>query len=162
MALISTPLAVAIVLGNVLLAYWLLGQLGVPAMHPARPATEPIRSPLPYREYTLEDLRPFNGAEEEEILLAIEGRVYDVSSSRHYYGPGASYAGMAGRDASRALATNTVPRLRADEPQAWDVLDDLTAEERETLDDWQAFFAKKYPRVGALVRPRGGTDAVQQ
>ena len=38
------------------------------------------------------------------LLLALKGRVLDVTSGVDYYGPGGPYQLMAGKDASRAFA----------------------------------------------------------
>src|SRR5205814_4778334 len=39
------------------------------------------------------------------IYLAINGTIFDVSASRHIYGPGGSYHFFAGHDATRAYVT---------------------------------------------------------
>ncbi|KAG7005317.1 cytochrome P450 [Physcia stellaris] len=39
------------------------------------------------------------------IYLALNGSIYDVSVSPHFYGPGGSYSFFAGRDATRAYVT---------------------------------------------------------
>jgi membrane-associated progesterone receptor component len=44
--------------------------------------------PLDPREWTLGDLREFDGVKSKRILLAIDWRVFDVSKSRNLYGPG--------------------------------------------------------------------------
>jgi hypothetical protein len=49
---------------------------------------DPKVDPLPYREYILADLRKFDGIQDEHILLALDMRVFDVTSSKHLYGPG--------------------------------------------------------------------------
>ncbi|PHT51200.1 hypothetical protein CQW23_10947 [Capsicum baccatum] len=52
-----------------------------------------------------EELRDYNGSDSEKpLLMAIKGKIYDVSTSKMFYGLGGSYAMSAGRDASRALA----------------------------------------------------------
>ena len=41
------------------------------------------------QEYTLEELRKYDGTDKEStILLAIDGRVFDVTKAREIYGPG--------------------------------------------------------------------------
>lgn len=142
-----------------MLAYWFLSYV-VPSVE--RSPGESCRaksdtklkipeSSLPYRDYTLDELKPYNGADKEHhILIAVDLRVYDVSSARHHYGPGGSYAILAGRDASRALATHAIPKsVRSLE--GWDELNDLSVSEREALNEWVSFFDSKYPRVGTLV-----------
>ncbi|KAJ1617853.1 hypothetical protein T492DRAFT_1096980 [Pavlovales sp. CCMP2436] len=48
------------------------------------------------------------GASTGSLYLSILGRVYDVSRGSRFYGPGASYAAFAGRDASALLCTGCV------------------------------------------------------
>ena len=58
-----------------------------------------------------EDLRPYDGSKDEDgpILLAVKGDVFNVGyKGRQFYGPGAEYAIMAGRDATRFLAKNSL------------------------------------------------------
>ncbi|PHT98798.1 Membrane steroid-binding protein 2 [Capsicum chinense] len=63
------------------------------------------RQPLHLGDMTKEELRAYNGSDSEKpLLMAIKGKIYDVSTSKMFYGPGGSYAMFAGRDASRALA----------------------------------------------------------
>jgi membrane-associated progesterone receptor component len=64
------------------------------------------------------------------ILLAIEGRVFDVTKGSSFYGPGGPYGNFAGRDASRGMAKqsfdlDTLTPL--DKPL--DKLEDLTPSE---------------------------------
>lgn len=56
------------------------------------------------RTLALHDGTTVTGGKESRILLAINGRVFDVSSGRHFYGPGGPYGNFAGRDASRGMA----------------------------------------------------------
>jgi membrane-associated progesterone receptor component len=71
--------------------------------------------------YSPKTLSPFSGVDGGRILLAIDGRVFDVTAGRNFYGPGTSmytlkrgfelnmiidgmYGNFAGRDASRGMA----------------------------------------------------------
>ena len=62
---------------------------------------------------TLEELSEFDGRELPEssegarapLLLAIRGRIYDVSAGTAFYGPGRSYHKLVGKDATRAFCT---------------------------------------------------------
>lgn len=48
----------------------------------------------------------YNGTDPDlPILLAVNGKIYDVSASPHFYGPGGSYHFFAGRDATRSFVT---------------------------------------------------------
>ena len=102
------------------------------------------------RDFTVEQLRDFNGATEDtSIYISLRGVVYDVSNARHLYGPQNAYQCMAGREASRAMA-----KLSFDERDLENTaLDDLNAFERSTLDDWIEKFEhyKNYPVVGRCI-----------
>lgn len=41
-----------------------------------------------FKVYTPKTLEPFNGRDNERILLAINGIVFDVTAGRNFYGPG--------------------------------------------------------------------------
>jgi predicted heme/steroid binding protein len=64
------------------------------------------------------ELKAYDGSDPTKpIYLAINGTIYDVSSSPTTYGPGGSYHFFAGRDAARAFLTgcfaeDAVPDLR--------------------------------------------------
>ena len=81
------------------------------------------------------------------LYIGIKGLVYDVSGKRDMYGPGASYHVLTGRDASRALGRSS---LKQEDVEADDGV--LTADERKVLDEWEAFFRKRYPIVGKIVQ----------
>ncbi|KAI8932817.1 hypothetical protein NX059_010303 [Plenodomus lindquistii] len=67
------------------------------------------------------ELASYNGADPKKpIYLALNGTIYDVSSSPQTYGPGGSYHVFAGKDAARAFITgcfaeDSVPDLRGAE-----------------------------------------------
>ncbi|KAK9239393.1 cytochrome b5-like heme/steroid binding domain-containing protein [Lipomyces kononenkoae] len=108
--------------------------------------------PIVFTKFTPATLQPFNGVVEERVLMAIKGRVYDVSAGRSFYGPGGPYSNFAGRDASRGLAKGSFDEdmlTAIDEPI--DTLDDLTVDEIEALKDWERHFASKYLLCGELV-----------
>ncbi|KAF5786018.1 putative cytochrome b5-like heme/steroid binding domain-containing protein [Helianthus annuus] len=112
-----------------------------------------LREPVQIGSITEEELRPYNGSDPNKpLLMAIKGKIYDVSRSRMFYGPGGPYALFAGRDASRALA------LMSFEPS--DLTGDISglgASELEVLEDWEAKFEEKYVKVGELVSERPST-----
>ena len=49
---------------------------------------EPELPSLGKRDFTLEELKPYNGVEKEHILVAVNGKVFDVSKGKSFYGPG--------------------------------------------------------------------------
>ncbi|PON91035.1 Cytochrome b5-like heme/steroid binding domain containing protein [Trema orientale] len=98
-------------------------------------------------DMTEKELRAYNGSDPNKpLLISVKGQIYDVSSSRMFYGPGGPYAMFTGKEASRALA------LLSFKPQ--DIngnLEDLGPDELQVLEDWEDKFIEKYPKVGQLV-----------
>jgi membrane-associated progesterone receptor component len=104
----------------------------------------PKPKPVP-RAYSVAELAQRNGTgEDKAIWLAIKGKIYDVSSKPHFYGPGAGYGMFAGRDVTRAMALASTDLKDVENNSIADV-DDLT-----TLREWIAMFEAKYDVVGWL------------
>ncbi|KIX04794.1 uncharacterized protein Z518_05665 [Rhinocladiella mackenziei CBS 650.93] len=121
-------------------------------------------SPSPYSEYkrfepkqkvelnppkndliTLEELSQCDGTHPDKpTLVAIKGTIFDVSKNAAYAEKG-QYHVFAGKDPSRALALSS---LKAEDcvPE-WDDLDDKY---KTVLDEWYAFFSKRYNIVGKV------------
>ncbi|KAJ1357376.1 hypothetical protein KIN20_015512 [Parelaphostrongylus tenuis] len=135
---------VLLVLLVVLFWRW-LRRRGEPDVTPPAPHNVP---PLPKRDMTLEELRKYDGVHDEHILFALNGTIYDVSRGRSFYGPGCAYGALAGRDATRSLATMNIKDIRDE----WDDHGDLTPSEKESASEWEVSFKYKYPTVGKLIR----------
>ncbi|KAL4557992.1 hypothetical protein LXL04_036188 [Taraxacum kok-saghyz] len=111
------------------------------------------REPVQVGSITEEELKPYNGSDPSKpLLMAIKGKIYDVSRSRMFYGPGGPYALFAGRDASRALAL-----MSFESSDLTGNIEGLSASELEVLEDWEAKFEEKYVKVGQLVSEKAST-----
>ncbi|XP_006167663.1 neuferricin isoform X1 [Tupaia chinensis] len=89
------------------------------------------------------------------LYLALLGRVYDVSSGRRHYEPGAHYSGFAGRDASRAFVTGDYS-----EAGLVDDVSDLSSSDMLTLQTWLLFYEKNYVSVGRVIGRFYGKDGL--
>ncbi|KNG87778.1 hypothetical protein ANOM_004626 [Aspergillus nomiae NRRL 13137] len=116
-------------------------------------ASQTLPSPGSFRTFTPSDLLDFNGTNGKGIYIAVRGRVFDVSTSKNFYGPGGPYENFAGRDATRGLALQSFDKevLTKDLNGPLDDIKDLTRDELGNLESWEERFLLKYPVVGELV-----------
>jgi len=102
------------------------------------------------RLFSEKGLGLFDGSDPDRpIYIAIDGEVYDVSSNRRVYGPGGSYAVMAGVDAARAFGTGCFKEHRTHD------LRGLSESEIQSVEHWKQFFEnhKSYFNVGRVSHP---------
>mmetsp|Transcript_7136 Transcript_7136/g.14828 ORF Transcript_7136/g.14828 Transcript_7136/m.14828 type:complete len:223 (+) Transcript_7136:80-748(+) len=100
----------------------------------------------PKEQWTEEELKPYNGDDETgPILLAVKGDVFNVWKGRNFYGKGAEYNIMAGRDATRFLAKN-----RLEEETEEERCKELNIAERASVEAWYWTIKNKYEIVGKL------------
>jgi len=104
----------------------------------------------PIRVITLEELKAHQDTPEHEsevLWLSILGEVYDVTPGRQYYGKGASYSIMAGRDASPSFVTGEFT-----EEGAAKSLSEIDPKEIAAINEWKKFYVEsdKYFKVGVL------------
>jgi len=111
---------------------------------------EPPTPPMKKQDFTPRQLKEYDGTGEHgRVLIAVLGKVFDVTKSRNFYGPGGPYSSFAGRDASRGLATFNVNSAC----EEYDDLSDLKQSELDQVREWEAQFTEKYPIVGKLLKP---------
>ena len=137
---------IVIFLVNILLGTWLYGKIWV-----RKTIHKPEFEPDPNRQFTLLQLAAYDGIQKRSIFVGVHGFVFDVSSAVDRYGPGSSYASLAGRDSSRFLATHRLPTAKDQaDPLVYDDLSDLTEKQLESLQGWFQFYREKYPIVGKI------------
>ena len=53
------------------------------------PPREPVLPPLKRRDWTVEELKPYDGrGPDGRILVAVNGKVFDMTKGKRFYGPG--------------------------------------------------------------------------
>lgn len=144
--LLSTPVVIGILIGICLIIYKIFRdrikayQANVPA-------------PLPKmrkQDMNLSELRKYDGNQSDgRILVAVNGKVFDVTRGRKMYGPGAPYSSFAGHDASRALAMFQTDLIKEED----DDLSDLNSKQMESIQEWDAQLSENYDLVGRLLKP---------
>jgi len=105
------------------------------------------REPAEIASFTLSELQ--HHVKDDDLLLAVWGRVFDVSSGKEFYGEGQGYRLFAGHDCTRAFA---LTRRQVDMLDQG--LDDLSDKQLRHLNRtyWETYVAK-YPVVGRLLDP---------
>ena len=99
---------------------------------------------------TMEELALYNGSDPNlPIFLALNGSVYDVTSSRHIYGPGGSYSILPGKDCARVMVTGC---FNKEDEFTYDLRGLDMEEAIQDISNWQKFFEnhKKYWYVGTV------------
>jgi dihydroorotate dehydrogenase len=94
------------------------------------------------------ELKEYNGSIEggkKQILMAVGGKIFDVTSSRQFYGPGSPYAVFAGKACTRALVLGSLDKKEIDRK------DDVRGLEPTRVKEQVAYYEKKYNQVGVMV-----------
>ncbi|KUF85128.1 hypothetical protein AM588_10007405 [Phytophthora nicotianae] len=111
-------------------------------------------------KYTLDQLRMYDGSDEEKpILLAVGGKVLDVTSGAKFYAKGKSYNQFAGTACTRALALGSLKK-EVRNISVWtrsghDDVSDFNDKKKKELEETKEFYYEKYPIVrGKLMMTR--------
>lgn len=97
---------------------------------------------------TLNDLSKCDGVQSASLQLACMGLVFDLSQGHSFYGPGASYHSLVGRDATSALARHSLSDQGP--PLSLQDMVGLPIDARLQVENWTAKFKQKYPIVRVL------------
>jgi membrane-associated progesterone receptor component len=145
--------AVIAAVGTLVLSIW-LGYLlfsqesSSPKESDEKPKEE---EPIVLRDFTLEQLREYNGSNGKPIYIAIKGEVFDASKGTQYYGVDAPYHCFAGRDATRAMAKFSFDEAELSNPD----ISDIGPFEKGMLEDFIHKFKyyRCYPVIGLISKP---------
>ncbi|KAL9932696.1 hypothetical protein V8E36_008395 [Tilletia maclaganii] len=109
------------------------------------PQTHPTHPPKD-DPFTPAQLAEFDGTDPSKpVYVAVKGTIFDVSERREMYEPGKGYSIFAGKDGSRGLGMSS---LKPDDAVPdYSTLDD---KQLKVLDDWLAYYTKRYNIVGKL------------
>ncbi|KAJ7171453.1 progesterone binding protein [Mycena filopes] len=103
-------------------------------------------APPKHDPFTLAELQEFDGSDASKpIYVSIKGTVFDVTPKADVYGAGRSYNIFAGKDGSKGLGMSSLKPEDAVPDYS-----DLSEAHRKVLNDWHAFFTKRYNVVGIV------------
>jgi membrane-associated progesterone receptor component len=110
----------------------------------------------PPRNFTMKQLRHFDGKEDEKmkelkpVYVSLNGIVFDVSKGRDFYGEGGPYEQFAGHECGVALAKMSFETTHLDDIAG---CQKLSYVEKDELEGWiQKFkYYRCYPEVGRLI-----------
>jgi len=115
------------------------------------PAPPPPPPPpkMKKRDMTVEELRKYDGKDPNTpVCLAVNGKIFNVSRGRRFYGPDGPYETLAGHDASRAFAMFQTDLVK----EEYDDISDLTPSQMKSVKEWEEQLGEKYDFVGKLLR----------
>lgn len=146
--LTDNPINLVLLVVCVYLLYRILKGRGDDAAPPDPDDSQP---PLQKRDMTVEELRKYDGRQDDgRILMAVNGKVFDVTRGKNFYGPDGPYGVFAGRDASRGLAKFSLTEDVLKD--GFDDLSDLSTMEMDTVREWDMQFTMKYDFIGHLIK----------
>jgi len=146
----SSPINIALFVAILVLLYKIIKGRQDDGDNDAVVKIDPPIPKMKKQDMTLQQLRKFDGTQEDgRVLCAINGRIFDVTKGKRFYGPGGPYSSFAGHDASRALAMFQTDLVK----EEYDDLSDLNSHQMESVKEWELQLADKYDVVGRLLKP---------
>ncbi|XP_064602491.1 neudesin-like [Liolophura sinensis] len=114
---------------------------------PLKIEIKPNKDGEPVKMFTAEEISRYDGSNEDEpIYIGIKGVVFDVSSEKRFYGKGAPYNVLVGRDSTRASAL-----MSLDLENLTHDITGLSDSDLKSLDDvYTGTYLAKYPIVGYM------------
>ncbi|XP_016310496.1 neudesin [Sinocyclocheilus anshuiensis] len=103
----------------------------------------------PVRLFTEEELQRYDGSEDgQPIYMAIKGVVFDVTTGKEFYGKGAPYNALVGKDSTRAVA-----KMSLDPADLTYDTTGLSESQLQSLEQiFKGTYKPKYPIVGYTSR----------
>lgn len=128
------------------------GRFVVDATPTLKPLTKELTHGIMPRIMSLRDLGAFDGSDVSlPIYIAVRGVIFDVTEGKRFYGKGAAYNALAGRESTRAVA-----KMSLEEGDLTDDLTGLTEAELEALEGrFEDTYRRQYPVVGFTVKAIG-------
>jgi len=146
----SSPINIALFVAILVLLYKIIKGRQDDGDNDAVVKIDPPIPKMKKQDMTLQQLRKFDGTQEDgRVLCAINGRIFDVTKGKRFYGPGGPYSSFAGHDASRALAMFQTDLVK----EEYDDLSDLNSHQMESVKEWELQLAEKYDVIGRLLKP---------
>ena len=102
------------------------------------------------RSFTVRELRKYDGVQHSRIYFAVNGKVFDATNTNGIQFLDGPFSCLAGRDASRALATYSLNGYLKSESEI-DDLSDMNPLQLDSLFHWEMQYSEMYPCVGKLV-----------
>ncbi|CAG0892828.1 unnamed protein product [Darwinula stevensoni] len=147
--IVESPLNICLLCVCIYLLYKLVGSR-LKGDERSSASDSPSLPKMKKRDFTIDELKIFDGKQGDgRILIAVNGKVFDVTRGRKFYGEGGPYSVFGGRDASRGLATFSTGEVK----DGYDDLSDLTTAQMDSVREWEQQFIEKYDLVGRLLKP---------
>ncbi|KAJ8309127.1 hypothetical protein KUTeg_014001 [Tegillarca granosa] len=129
------------------LLFFIINSVSVLCYEQVKVTIEPDADGKPRKIFTAEELKEYDGSKPNKpIYMGVRGVVFDVTKGKDFYGPGAAYSALAGKDASRAIALWSL-----EEKDMHHDLSGLPGDTLKGLDDvFKGTYMSKYPIVGYM------------